>query len=56
MTKLFELHEIVQLDSLWLADSVDVISRQIAQHEVLRSVLFGGEQTLAELVVLCLSA
>lgn len=56
MTKLFELHEIVQLDSLWLADSVDVISRQIAQHEVLRSVLFRSEQTLAELVVLCLSA
>lgn len=53
MTKLLDLHELVDLDGQRLADAVDVVSGQVDEHDVLGPVLFAREQTGTEGGVLC---
>ena len=42
MTELFHPHKVIHLNSLWLADSVDIVPRQVNQHDMLCPVLFAG--------------
>jgi hypothetical protein len=37
-------HQVVEVDSFGLADSVDVVPSEIDQHDMFRSVLFGCRQ------------
>lgn len=52
MTKLLQLHKVVHLDSLRLANTINVVSCQIDQHDVLCAVLFGSQKNSTELLVL----
>lgn len=45
MTELFDLHKVVNIDSLGLANPVDIVSGKVNQHDVLRSVLVRGKKT-----------
>jgi hypothetical protein len=38
MTEFFNPHEMINFDSLWLANSVDIIPCQINQHDMLGTV------------------
>lgn len=53
MTEFLELHQIVHVHRLGLADPVDVVSGQIDQHDVLGSILLRCQKSLSELDVLC---
>jgi hypothetical protein len=50
--ELFEPHEVVDLDGRRLADSVDVVSGEVDEHDVFGSVLWRGEQAGSESSVL----
>ena len=52
MTEFFELHQVIQPDCFWLADPVHIISSQVAQHQVLCSILFRSQKALTKLVIL----
>ena len=44
VTELLKLHQVVYVDGFWLADSVDVVSGKIDQHDMLCSVLFRSKK------------
>jgi hypothetical protein len=44
MTEFLDSHEIIEVDCFWLADSIDVVSREIDQHNVLCSIFVGCGQ------------
>lgn len=45
VTELFDLHEVVDIDSLGLAYPVDIVSGKVDKHDVLRSVFVRGKKT-----------
>lgn len=53
VAEFLELHEVVDLDGGRLADSVDVVSREIDQHDVLGAVFLRCQELSAEGLVLC---
>jgi hypothetical protein len=44
MTEFLQSHQIIHLDSLRLADSVDIVPRQIDQHDMLCTIFLAGQQ------------
>lgn len=52
MAESLEPHEMVNLDSLGLANSIDVIAGKVHQHDVFCTVFLRSKQLLAELLVL----
>jgi hypothetical protein len=45
-------HQMIHLDRLGLADTVDIIACEIHQHDMLSSIFLGVQQCLAQLLVL----
>lgn len=37
----FQLHQMVDLDSLGLADAIDIVSSQVYKHDMLRAIFLG---------------
>ena len=54
MAKSFQLHEVVHLDSLRLANSVDIVPCKINQHDMFCSVFLRVEKFVAQLLILCI--
>lgn len=52
MAELLDLHEVVDLHSLWLTDSVYIISCKIDEHNVFCSIFFGSKEDGTQLLVL----
>ena len=52
MAKLLEPHEMIDFNSLRLADTVDVVARKIHKHDVFRPVLLRIQELLSEHFVL----
>ena len=52
MAKSLEPHEVVNLHSLGLANTVDVVPRKIDKHDVFCAILLGVEQFCAKFLVL----
>jgi len=44
MTEFLYSHQVVEVDSLGLADPVDVVPGKVDQHDMFRSVLVGRRQ------------
>jgi len=40
MAKFLQLHQMIDLDGLWLAHPVDVISSKVDEHDMLCPILF----------------
>lgn len=38
VTELLNLHEVVDLNSLWFAYTIDIVSREVDKHDMLCSV------------------
>ena len=51
MAKLLHPHKVVNFDSRWLTDSVDIITSQINQHDMLCAVLLRRQQLRGEDVI-----
>ena len=45
-------HQVIHFDRLGLADTVDIIAREIHQHDMLSSIFLGVQQLLAQPLVL----
>jgi hypothetical protein len=45
MAILLQLHELVDFDCGRFADAVDVVPSKVKEHDMLRSILLGGEQS-----------
>lgn len=45
VTELFDLHKVVNINGLGLANSIDIVSGKVDKHDVLRSVLVRGKKS-----------
>ena len=52
VAKRLHSHQVVHLDRVRLANTVDIIACEIHQHEMLSSIFFRAEQLLTQLLVL----
>jgi hypothetical protein len=52
MTKLLQLHQIIDVNGFWLADTIDIVPSEIDQHDVLCAIFFGSEKLGSKSVVL----
>ena len=52
VAELLHCHQMVYLDRLGLANTVDIIAREIDQHDMLSSIFLGVQQLLAQPLVL----
>lgn len=53
VTELLDLHELVDLDGFGFADSVDVVSSEVDEHDVFRSIFWRREKLGSQDGVLC---
>lgn len=53
MAELLDLHEMVDLDGVGLADTVDVVAGEIDEHDVFGPVFLGRAELFAQDLVLC---
>lgn len=52
MRELLDLHQVNDLDRLWLADTIDIVPGEIDEHDMLGPVLFAFSQYLNSFLVL----
>jgi hypothetical protein len=52
MAELLQLHEMIDLDGLWVTDAVNVVAREVDQHDVFRAVFLRRQQLFTKLLVL----
>lgn len=52
MAELLNLHQMIDLDCLRLADAVHVVPSQVNQHDVFRAVFLRGKKNGSQFLVL----
>ena len=53
MAELLQPHKVIDLDCLWLANTINVVASQINEHNVLCPILLRIQENLTQLFVLC---
>ena len=52
MAEVLQSHQVVNFDRLGLADPIDIVPRQIHQHDMLGPIFLGRQQLRTKLLVL----